>query len=198
MSLRILAEDQINKLFRDNPEFLGINKNKFEIAVASFANVKYLNGLEFDDLIDGIMGDAGDEGIDLCYLFCNGNIVKDEAHPITSDSLIKLKIFQVKKEEGFSVEGFRKLKEGINEIFDLDLDLEKLKSIGANREIIEMADLVRKVFRISRIEKAKFECEVYYATIAAELNIPEKISHLESELRSNVLNIPYEFEYWGA
>ena len=66
MSLKILIDDQIEKLFKDNPELTSVKKNKFEIAVASFANVKFLNGLEFDDLIDGIMGEGGDEGIDLC------------------------------------------------------------------------------------------------------------------------------------
>jgi hypothetical protein len=198
MSIKILLEDQIEKLFVDNPELNSINKNKFEIAVASFANLRFLNGLEFDDLIDGIMGDGGDEGIDLSYVFCNGTLVKDENHPLTSDSIIKVKFFQIKKEEGFSVEGFRKLKEGIEEIFDLDIDLEKLQKIGANKEIIEMADLIRKFLRRSRLEKAKFTCEVYYVTICAEINIPQKIRHLEDELRANALLIPYEFDYWGA
>ena len=193
MSLKILLEDQIGKLFKDNPELDTVKKNKFEIAVASFANVKYLNGLDFDDLVDGIMGEGGDEGIDLCYIFCNGTLVKDETHAITKDSTVRVKFFQIKKEDGF-----RKLKEGIEEIFNLDLDLGKLKSIGANQDIIEMADLVRKIFRNSRLERAKFSCEVYYVTAAAEKNISEKITHQEDELKANALSIPYEFEYWSA
>lgn len=198
MSLKILLDDQIAKLFKDNPELTTVNKNKFEIAVASFSNVKFLNGLEFDDLIDGIMGDGGDEGIDLCYIFCNGNLVKDENHPITKDSTIKVKFFQVKKEDGFSTDGFRKLKEGIEEIFNLEIELDQLKTIGANQDILEMADLTRKIFKKSRVERAKFVCEVYYATTAAEINISEKIKHLEEELKKNSLKIPFEFDYWGG
>ena len=198
MSLRILLDDQINKLFTDNPELNTVNKNKFEIAVASFSNLKFLNGIEFDDLIDGIMGDGGDEGIDLCYIYCNGTLIKDELHPITRDSLVKVKFFQVKKEDGFSTDGFRKLKEGIEEIFNLDLELDKLQSIGANEEILEMADLIRKIFRKTRTERAKFSCEVYYVTSASEVSISEKIKHLEGELGNNSLGIPFEFEYWGA
>lgn len=198
MSLKILIDDQIEKLFKDNPEMISVNKNKFEIAVASFANVKFLNGLEFDDLIDGIMGDGGDEGIDLCYVYCNGTLVKDELHPITKDSTIKVKFFQVKKEDGFSTDGFRKLKEGIEEIFNLELELDKLHIIGANKDILEMADLIRKVFRKARMERAKFSCEVFYATASPEINISEKIKHLEEELKKNNLAIPYEFDYWGA
>lgn len=183
MSLKILVDDQIDKLFADNPELNSIKKNKFEISVASFANLKYLNGLEFDDLIDGIMGEGGDEGIDLCYLYCNGTLVKDEQHPITKDSTIKVKFFQVKKEDGFSTDGFRKLKEGIEEIFNLDLELDKLQIIGANQDILEMADLIRKIFRKSRLERAKFSCEVFYVTASPDTNISEKIKHLEEDLK---------------
>jgi len=72
-----------------------------------------------------------------------------------------VKFFQVKKEDGFSTDGFRKLKEGIEEVFNLDLDLDKLQVIGANEDILEIADLIRKVFRKSRIERAKFTFEIY-------------------------------------
>lgn len=198
MSIKILLEDQISKLFTDNPELNSVNKNQFEVAVASFVNLKYLNGLEFDDLIDGIMGDGGDEGIDLCYLFCNGNLIKDESVQINRDSNIKVKFFQVKKEDSFSTDGFRKFKEGIEEIFNLELDLDKLQQIGANKEILEMAELIRKIFRKSRVERAKFSCEVYYATVCPNTEISEKIIHLMDELKANTLSIPFEFDFFGA
>lgn len=198
MSLRILLDDQIDKLFDDNPELNSVNKNKFEIAVSAFSNLQYLYGIEFDDLIDGIMGEGGDEGIDHCYIYCNGILIKDENHPINKESHIKVKFFQTKKENGFSATGFKNLKEGIEEIFDLELDLTKLKKIGANQDIIDTADLIRKIFRKASRERAKFSCEVFYVTAAPDINIPEKIIHLQNELKKNPLKIPFEFEYWGA
>lgn len=198
MSLRMLLDDKIEKLFEINPELKNTNKNEFEVACASFTNVKHLYGLEFDDLTDGIMGNGGDEGIDLCYIFCNGILVKDEAHPINKESHIKVKFFQVKKESGFSTNGFKNIKEGIEEIFDLELNLEKLKKIGANQDIIEMADLIRRIFRKSRRESANFTCEVYYITIAIEEKPSDKIIHLEESLRKHSLNIPFEFKYYGV
>jgi len=86
MSIKILLEDQIEKIFQDNPELNNTGKNKFEIAVAQIANVKYLSGLDFDDLIDGIMGNGGDEGIDLCYLFRDGFLVRESEDDINSSS----------------------------------------------------------------------------------------------------------------
>jgi len=198
MSLKILIDDQIEKLFKDSPELSSIKKNKFEISVAVFANLRYLNGIEFDDLIDGIMGEGGDEGIDLCYLFCNGVLVKEEQHLITKDSTIKAKFFQVKKQDSFSTDGFRKLKEGIEEIFNLELPIDKLQKIGANESILEMANLIRKIYRSSMLERAKFSCEVFYVTTSRDLSISEKIKHLENELRNKHLSIPFEFEYFGA
>jgi hypothetical protein len=42
MSLKILLEDQITQLFMDNPELSNVQKNKFEIAVASFPSPQCL------------------------------------------------------------------------------------------------------------------------------------------------------------
>lgn len=198
MSLRILLDDQIKKLFADNPELKNVNKNEFEIAVASFSNLKHLNGIDLDDLVDGIMGEGGDEGIDLCYLFCNGALIADEEHHLNKESHVKVKFFQAKKETGFSSDGFRKTKEGIEEIFNLELELKDLQKIGANPDFLEKADLIRKIFRKCGLARAKFSCEVYYITIAPDLNIPQKILQLEQDLKNNKLSIPFEVNYLGA
>lgn len=198
MSVKLLLDDQIQKLYNDNPELNTVNKNKFEVAVASFANLRHLHGIELDDLIDGIMGEGGDEGIDHCYIFCNGNLVADESHPINKESHIKVKFFQTKKESSFSTDGFRKTKEGIEEIFDFDIELTKLKKIGANQDILEKADLIRTLFRKAKLERAKFSCEVFYATAAPDKKISNKLKHLKEELIKNQLKIPYDFYFWGA
>jgi len=199
MSVRALLDDQIKNLFDTSPELKEIDKDQFEIAVSHLANVQYLNGIDSDDIIQGIVGAEGDEGIDMCYLFCNGILIQDEEHPITSDSTIKIKFFQAKKEDSFTVEGFRKLIEGIEEIFDLDLPLPELKIIGANENLLEKAELIRKVFFKASRERAKISCEVYYVTIAPSINnLPEKFKYLENKLIQNPFQIPFKFEYWGG
>jgi hypothetical protein len=198
MSIKVLLDDQITKLFKDNPELNGVNKNQFEVAVASFANLRHLHGLEFDDLMDGIMGEGGDEGIDHCYVFCNGNLVVDDNYPINKESHIKVKFFQTKKESGFSTDGFRKTKEGIEEIFNLDLDIDKLKQIGANQDILDKADLIRKLYRKINLERGKFSCEVFYATVSTDKNISDKITHLVNKLKENTLRIPFDVYFWNA
>ena len=198
MSLKILLDDQIEKLFEDNSELKTVRKNQFEIAVAFFANLKHLYGIEFDELIDGIMGEGGDEGIDHCYVFCNGMLIADESYPINKGSHIEVKFFQTKKEVGFSVDGFRKIKEGVEEIFNLEIDLDKLQKIGANQDILEKTELIRSILRKAKLERARFSCEIFYASVALDKNIPEKVRYLIEELKSNPLKIPFEFHFWGA
>jgi len=198
MALKTLVQDQIDNLFRLNPALEQSDKDIFEIAVCHFANLKYLGGIESDDLMDGILGKGGDEGIDMCYVFCNGVLVKDELHPVNADSTIKVKFFQAKRVDGFETDGFRKLKEGIEEIFNLDLPLKELATIGANEGLVEKADLIRNIFRIAQTQRAKFSCEVYYSTESVELKVSEKIKYLEKGLKENPFGIPYKVEYWNA
>lgn len=43
-----------------------------------------------------MMGDGGDEGIDLCYLFLNGKLIYDDTvdtNDINSESKVVLKLF---------------------------------------------------------------------------------------------------------
>jgi hypothetical protein len=134
----------------------------------------------------------------MCYLFCNGFLIRDENHPINSDSIVKVKFFQTKREDSFSSDTALKLKDGIEQIFNLDLSLDELKANGANDDILSKTDLIRKIFRKTQKERGRFYCEVFYATEALELNIPTKISLYEQQLRDNPLKIPIKFEYWGA
>ena len=144
------------------------------------------------------MGDGGDEGIDHCYVFCNGFLISDENFPINKESHVKVKFFQTKKENGFKTDGFRKLKEGIEEIFDLELSLDHLENIGANRDFLEKAELIRKIFRKASRERAKFSCEVFYVTAASDKNISEKIEQMKKQLQANTLKISYDFYFWSA
>ena len=200
MSLRILLDDKINRLLENNPDLNNLTKNKFEKAVAAIINVRYLHGIDFDDLVRGMMGDGGDEGIDLCYLFLNGKPIYDETVEINNQSNVVLKLFQVKKEDSFSTDGFRKFVEGIEEIFSLDLGLDKLQTIGANKELLNQIDLIRKIFRQTRLSGSDFLIECYFATAAIADDHSEKIKYLQVKLEQylSIYPIPIKFYYWTA
>jgi hypothetical protein len=198
MSIKVLLDDQIKKILKENPELEATGKNKFELAVAQISNIKILGGLDFDDMIDGILGNGGDEGIDLCYLFHDGFIVNESDFEINSSTNFVLKIFQAKNENGFSSNGFRATKEGIEEMFNFDLGLEELDKLGANGDFISKVELIRNNYRLAKLAMASFKIEVYYVTVADNIDISTKIELYEKELLNNSLQIPIKFEYWGA
>jgi hypothetical protein len=200
MSLRILLDDKINKLLEDNPDLNNLDKNKFEKAVASIINVRHLHGIDFDDLVKGMIGDSGDEGIDLCYLFVNGKPIYDDTFDINNQSKATLKLFQIKKEDSFSTDGFRKFVEGIEEIFTLDLSLNKLQKIGVNKDLLDKIELIRNIFRKTRKEMASFSLECFFATVAISEDYSEKIKYLQEKLKKflSPYSIPIDFHYWTA
>lgn len=200
MSLRILLDDKINRLLENNPDLKKLKKNKFEKAVAAIVNVRYLHGIDFDDLVKGMMGDGGDEGIDLCYIFLNGKLIYDDTVDLNTQSSVVLKLFQVKKEDSFFTDGFRKFTEGIEEVFNLDLTLDKLQTIGANKELLNQIDLIRKIFRKTRLAGSNFLIECYFATAAIADDHSEKIKYLQSKLEQylSIYPVPIKFYYWTA
>lgn len=200
MSLKILLNDKIDKLLENNPDLNNLNKNKFEKAVAAIVNVTHLHGIDFDDLTSGMVGESGDEGIDLCYLFVNGKPVYDDGTEINEQSTVTLKLFQIKKEDSFSTDGFRKFVEGIEEIFTLDLDLDHLKKIGANQILLDKIGVIRNVFRKTRTESAFFSLECYFATVATVEDYSEKIKHLQQKIESflSPYSVKTTFHYWTA
>ncbi len=50
MSIQILLNDKIKQYFIDNPDLNELKENKFEIAVSNILNIKYLNGLDIEEL----------------------------------------------------------------------------------------------------------------------------------------------------
>ncbi len=185
MSIQILLNDKIKQYFIDNPDLNELKENKFEIAVSNILNIKYLNGLDIEELINGIIGGGGDEGIDSLYLFHNDEIIQDiELTQITKASRIRLEIVQAKDKASFSVDGFRKLIEGVEEIFNLDQST--FKKIGANEMLVEKAKLIQEVFRKAKIVNSEFKLRLHYASRGDVKKVPNKINLLEDEFKQNL------------
>lgn len=198
MSIKILLEDRINKIFKDNIELQDVPHNAFEVAVAHLSNVKVLNGIDFDDLIAGILGSGGDEGIDLCYIFKDGHLINDDDNEFGNSTSVTLKLFQVKNEKGFTDRGFRAFKEGVEQIFDFDLSIEELRAAGANDQYIEKVETIRSIYRKTMLDFGKFNVEMYYVTSAAKLELSGKIKKLENDLKKNNMELQINVNYWDA
>ncbi len=199
MGIQVLLNDRINQFLEENKVLKESDKNNFEVVVAGFLNIKYLNGLDSEDLLDGIIGGGGDEGIDMCYLFHNDEIVKEiEDSDIRKSSKIDLELIQSKESIGFSTDGFRKLCEGVEEMFNLE-DTE-LKKIGANEELISKVKLIQEVFRRTKLIGAEFRLRVHYVTKGNTSKIDTKINHLKNNIQDklNFVDTNIKFNFFGA
>lgn len=199
MSVQVLLEDKIKKIMEDNPESKKSGKDEFEVAVAHILNIRYLTGLDFDDLLEGIIGNGGDEGIDMCYLFINDFLVKEfDETQIGKSSTIRLEIIQAKRENGFSTNGFDLQCQGVVEIFTLKS--KEFKAIGANKDLIKKAQLIRDVFRNAMVKGAEFKLRVHYATKGDTEKIASKISFHQNKLCTDLKWAfkEIDFEFFGA
>ena len=198
MSIQVLLKDRLSKISKNNPDFKKSGKNPFEITVVSILNLRYLAGLDFDDLLDGVVGQGGDEGIDACYLFVNEELVKEDKQPnLNKSSSVRLEIIQAKESDGFSTNGFGLLCDGIEEIFTLDT--KKFKYIGANRDLLKKASLIRAIFRKAQQEGASFKLRIHFATCGNKNKISSKIKYKQTSLiRALSWVKDISFEFWGA
>lgn len=199
MGIQVLLNDRIHQFLEENKVLKGSDKNNFEIVVAGFLNIKYLNGLDSEDLLDGIIGGGGDEGIDMCYLFHNDEIVKEiEDSDIKKSSKINLELIQAKESIGFSTDSFRKFCEGVEEMFNLE-DTE-LKKIGANEELISKVKLIQEVFRKTKLVGAEFRLRVHYVTKGVTSKIDTKINHIKNKIQAklNFVDTNIKFNFFGA
>lgn len=137
MSIQVLLKDKVKEIMNNYPDVSKSGKNVFEIAVVSMLNLKYLSGIDHDDLLNGIVGRGGDEGIDACYLFVNEELVRNTVPTINKSALVRLEIIQAKNHDGFSTNAFGNTCDGVEEIFTLEI--RKFKYIGANDDLVQKA-----------------------------------------------------------
>lgn len=198
MSIQILLKDRISTIIKDNPDFKKSGKNTFEVVVVSILNLKYLAGLDFDDLLDGVVGQGGDEGVDACYLFINEELVREYKQPkLNKASSVRLEIIQAKQSEGFSTNSFVTLCDGTEELFDLNI--KEFNYIGANQDLAKKADLIKRVFREARQKGANFKVRIHFATCGDRNKISSKIKYRQEGLVKTLKWVgDISFEFWGA
>ena len=92
-----------------------------------------------EDIFLGIVEGGDDYGIDAIYSLIDGHIInspEDIIQFLNNQSQILIKIIQTKKETGFGEEALLKLKDGLENIFDIN------KALCGNTEFNERSNIV--------------------------------------------------------
>lgn len=202
MSSSSLLEEKIKDISEETPELNTGKLDKFELAVAQITNVRLLGGLDSEELVSGIVGGGGDEGIDMCYLFHNNEIIRNEEDfnqvKINKSSDFQLKLFQVKSANGFSVNEFSKFCDGVKTI--ITLEHTKLIKLKINQELLEKVKVIRKALKSSKREGAKFQLNIFFVSKGDKQNLESKIEKIKEDLKTDLsLYIDdINFEFLGA
>ncbi|WP_180177757.1 AIPR family protein [Acinetobacter sp. YH01005] len=194
MSLQHLLNEQIDILFEKDKDLKDYNGDKYEKAVPIFCNLKHLNGLENEELMAGILGSGGDQGVDVSYTFHNSELINSDSEiDIKKDHTIRFVFFQIKRETSFKTNGFKLFKEGIEKIFDLDTTIESIQEEGANKEYINLCQNTREIWKNARRASATILVDIFFVTQAPNTKLAAAIEVNLEKLRKKLESTNIKF-----
>lgn len=190
MSIKVLLTNRVDDFIKEYPEFKGEGVNKKFLFFTIFHLFKDLK-IEYEDILNGIVDNSNDYGIDAIFLFSAGEIISEEediTSQIGKESKIKIQLIQVTRDSGFSENVLLKLKNGIEEIFDIG------SKINGNEAFKNKVKLIRGIweycFKLGIVNL--IEVEILYACLNEDEKINNKIEKLENKiydfLKSQQLN----------
>lgn len=180
MSIKVLIEKRVNDFIKDYPDFNSEGENKKFLLFSIFHILKYLN-VAYEDVLDGLIDNSNDYGLDGVFVFSSGELIREDEDldkQISKEDKIKIQFIQVSRDAGFAETAMLKLKNGIEEIFDL-----KAKSKG-NKDYIRKTELIRNTweycFKLGCIKN--IEIEIVYVTLNDNEEVNPKVKSIETKI----------------
>ena len=127
-----------------------------------------------EDIFLGIVEGGDDYGIDAIYSLIDGHIInspEDIIQFLNNQSQILIKIIQTKKETGFGEEALLKLKDGLENIFDIN------KALCGNTKFNERSNIVRELWKKwhESGNKNSFDVVIEYVSLGKKEDINHKV-----------------------
>ena len=157
--------------------------------------------LSYDEIESGLVGDAGDGGIDGIYLLVNGDLVQEDLDYSYLKKQIDLHliIVQSKTSPAFKetpVERFITVSE---DILDLSKEPEVLRDIYGD-PLLEAIERFRSVYTQLATKFPTFRVSYYYASKGGgpALSIVRKVEKLEAVVKKHFPTCRFAFRFLGA
>ena len=180
MSIKVLIERRVSDFIKQYPEFSTEKINK-QFLFFSIFNLFKDSKITYDEILDGVVDDTDDYGIDGVYIFSSGQLVDEEEDlnpQISKEDTIKIQFLQVSRDLGFSETALLKFRNAIEQIFDLE------KDIKGNKNFNRKVELIRNVwiycFDLGNIKG--IEIELIYISLSDTERIERKIQNIESDI----------------
>lgn len=171
----------------------------FEIYTAS--EILKDHDLTYDDIIYGLVGSAGDGGIDAIYTFLNGEQIKEDTpiNPNQKKNHIDLYIIQAKTSTSFTETAIVKFRESAEDLFNL-ANLPDNYSTRYNPEIIERVNHFRVVYAKLARSFPTLSLKYSYATLGTDPhpNVEGKVPKLREGILRMFSGANFDFQFIGA
>lgn len=165
-----------------------------------FVTEQVLKNLElsYDEILEGIVDNGGDGGIDAIYTFVNSELVQRDSDLIDGkrNSVIDVYIIQSKNTNGFGKTPIEKCISSANDLFDLSKSSNDLRSVY-NNDLLANRDVFKNQYLhlISKFPVLNFH--YYYASKGNEVhqNVVRKVDNLIETIKRHFDKAIIKFEF---
>lgn len=149
----------------------------------------------------GNIGGGDDAGIDSAYMYINDEFIYEDADfsSYKRNSELIFYIIQSKQEASFRENVFEKLITSLKDLFDLSIDLKKIKS-SYNEKIITIFSTFRNAYEELQVKFPKVSIRVHYASKGdlPHEKVIRKSEHLKNDILGYFSDALVNIEFTGA
>ncbi|HGM7396571.1 TPA: AIPR family protein [Serratia marcescens] len=189
----IKSECAENKSYKNEDEF-------FEFFSASQILRDF--DLSYDQIEDGICGNALDGGVDSMYIFVNGDLIcgdEDVSERYKKNADIELIIIQSKNERSFGEDPIMKLLKVSSNLLDLEFDADNYAG-RYNEKVLEKFEIFRSTYLNLITKKPKLKIKYLYVSKGIDIhpNVTRQAEELKSEISSILTDSTIDFDFVTA
>ncbi|WP_316797113.1 AIPR family protein [Pedobacter agri] len=168
-----------------------------------FVTEQVLKNLElsYDELLEGIVDNGGDGGIDSIYTFVNSELIQRDSVLIDGkrNSIIDVYIVQSKNTSGFGETPIEKCISSANDLFDLTKSIDSLRTVY-NSDLLANIDVFRKQYLHLASKFPVLRFHYYYASKGVEVhdNVKRKVDNLRNTINKHFDKAEINFEFLTA
>lgn len=194
----ILLEQLLNQRLAEIGEELSL-PDYFEIFSAE--HILKDEELSYEEIINGIVDDGGDGGIDSFYFFLNGTLFNEdlELASLRRNVQLKLVMIQSKSSAGFTETGIDKFISSARDLFDLNRSMEELGGVY-NMALLKKVAQFRKTYLTltSKFPDLTFRYAYVAKAIHVHPNVKRKIVSLQDTITHLFSPVHFYFDFVNA
>lgn len=157
--------------------------------------------LSYDELSTGLVGGAGDGGIDAFYPFVNGELVQEDTDvsALRRNIRVEVVVLQAKRTSGFSESGMERFTVAAEDLFDLSKPLETLSG-AYNHRLLEAVRHFRRVFQLLAARFPQLAVRFFYISRGDQVhpNVRRKVERVTTAVQRHFSSAECSFEFLGA